>query len=59
MKQQRSRIAFKALLVVMFMMLAIYAGLFLAYQQLLHETNLYAEQFANMAQVAVVATLAP
>jgi hypothetical protein len=59
MKQQRTKAIFKVLFVLLCLVLAIYAGLFLGYQQLLQESNVYAEHLVSGTRIAAVATLAP
>ena len=59
MKHQRSRTGFKALMVLLCIVLATYAGLFLAYRQLLQESSSYAQQLDAGNHIMVVVNKAP
>jgi hypothetical protein len=52
MAQQRNKVIFKIMVVLVCIMLATYAGLFLAYQQLLSESTAYTEHLASGIQMA-------
>ena len=59
MKQQATKVVFKVFVVLLFVMLATYAGLFLAYEQLTHESDSFTQQLNTHNQVVVVANIAP
>ncbi|MBI1258582.1 MAG: hypothetical protein GC204_14030 [Chloroflexi bacterium] len=60
MVQARSKVIFKILVVLLCAVLATYAGLFLAYQQIMGEAAVYAEHLSTSTRVgAAVAAKLP
>jgi len=61
-QQQATKVVFKMLVVLLCVVLATYAGLFLAYEQLTHESDSFAQQLNSHNShnpVVVVANVVP